>query len=565
MNKALYVLLFCFPVILLSQNPLLIPDTLSGTQFQLNLDQGSKSFFPDQLTNTIGYNQDILGPTLIFEQGQNVSIDVVNGLSEPTTLHWHGLHVSSENDGGPHTVIQAGETWSPSFTILDHAATYWYHPHLHEHTEQQVTEGAAGFIIVRDEAEAQLNLPRRYGLDDFPLVIQSRAFDSNRQFQTGTAADQHLMVNATLDPFLEVPAQVVRFRLLNGSTERVYNLGFDDNQSFYQIASDGGLLNTSVPLTRLLLSPGERAEILVDMTGRSGQIGQMMSFGSEIPNGIYGASNPSAMGMGSISGYSSNPLNGNDFDVLKLEIKDAVEGAVFSIINELVTNIPYAQNETDVTRTLTFTPRQMGMSGMLNGPFVINGVSFDMNVINYQIPLNNTEVWELVNQTAIAHPFHIHDVQFYILDINGNPPPQHLSGRKDVVLVPPMGGRVRFITRFDDFANPDIPFMYHCHMLSHEDDGMMGQFVVVDQSTKAEKVLEKDLVIYPSPAIDKLHLIGVEKGSVYRVYNSSGILQVLNKVETDDPVLNISKLLSGVYFIELRSKNQIRTARFVRK
>ena len=131
----------------------------------------------------------MLGPTLILEKGQEISIDVINKLTEPTTLHWHGLHVSPKNDGGPHTVIEPNQTWSPSFTVLDEAATYWYHPHLHEKTEEQVTMGAAGFIIVRDNIESELNLPRNYGIDDIPVVIQSRAFDDDKQFLTKTAEE----------------------------------------------------------------------------------------------------------------------------------------------------------------------------------------------------------------------------------------------------------------------------------------------------------------------------------------------------------------------------------------
>jgi bilirubin oxidase len=138
-------------------------------------------------------------------------------------VHWHGLHVSAKNDGGPHTVIEAGDVWSPSFTVLDNAATYWYHPHLQEHTEEQVTKGAAGFIIVRDNEEAQLELPRTYGVDDFPIAIQSRAFDTDNQFLDSTALDDVILCNGTWDPYLEVPAQVFRLRLLNGSTERVFN------------------------------------------------------------------------------------------------------------------------------------------------------------------------------------------------------------------------------------------------------------------------------------------------------------------------------------------------------
>ena len=320
MKKTIFIILAIFPLMGFSQSPLFIPDTLSGASVNLNLQYGQFEFYPGFSTNTIGYNQDILGPTLILEKGNDVTLNVTNSLSEATTLHWHGLHVSSENDGGPHTVIEAGQVWSPSFTVLDNAATYWYHPHLHEHTEEQVTRGAAGFIIVRDDEEAQLELPRTYGVDDYPIVIQSRAFDTNKQLLWSTSSDDVIICNSTLDAYLDVPAQVIRLRLLNGSTERSYNLGFQGNLEFSQIATDGGLLNTSISMTRLRLAPGERAEILLDLSAFQGQSFNMMSYASELPNGIYGAANPSVMPMGNIPGYSNNLLNGNDFDILLLNV-----------------------------------------------------------------------------------------------------------------------------------------------------------------------------------------------------------------------------------------------------
>lgn len=211
----------------------------------------------------MGANGNILGPTIILHKNQNVTINVNNQLSDTTTIHWHGLHISPQNDGGPHIYIPPGETWSPQFTVLDWASTYWYHPHLHHFTNEHVSKGISGFIIVRDEYESSLNLPRRYGIDDFPLVIQTKSFDNNNQILFDNPFDTTLMVNATIDPYLNVPAQVVRLRLLNGSSERSFNLGFTNNKPFHQIASDGGLLSNSLNLTRLLLSPGERAEILI--------------------------------------------------------------------------------------------------------------------------------------------------------------------------------------------------------------------------------------------------------------------------------------------------------------
>lgn len=553
-----------FTSILFAQNPLAIPPTLTGTEINLNLQNGQIEFYNGFITNTIGYNHDILGPTLILEKGSEVTINVANNLDEPTTLHWHGMHVSAKNDGGPHTVIEAGEVWSPSFTVLDNAATYWYHPHLHERTEEQVTEGAAGFIIVKDDEETQLELPRTYGTDDFPIVIQSRAFDASKQFLASTASDDVLMINGTLDAYLDVPAQVVRLRLLNGSTERVYNLGFQNNLSFHQIATDGSLLNAPVQLTRLRLIPGERAEILLDVSSLEGQSVNLMSFGSELPNGIYGAANPSVMPMGSIAGYSNNLLNGNDFNVLQLNVVASTANPITSIPAALITNTPYSEANSNATRSLLFQPEQMGPVGMLNGPFVINGSSFELETINFEIPFNNTEIWELTNQTAIAHPFHIHDVQFYILDIDGNPPPANMQGKKDVVLVPPMFGTVRFITKFEDFADEDTPYMYHCHMLSHEDDGMMGQFVVFDNSTAVNELGEEIISIYPNPTSDIIKLSGL-KSSIIELYNTSGQLLERQVSVNDDEEFYLSKYAKGVYYISVLNSSSNHTFKIVKQ
>jgi len=548
----------------LGQGKLFIPSVLSGEEINLSFQKGQVAFLDGIMTNTYGYNQDYLGPTLLLNKGDAVRLNVTNNLSETTTVHWHGMHVSPENDGGPHTPIKAGETWSPSFTVLDNAATYWYHPHLHEHTEEQVTKGGAGFIIVKDQEETQLELPRTYGIDDIPIVIQSRAFDSNKQLLSNTAADDVILTNGTLDAFFDIPAQVVRFRLLNGSTERVYNLGFEDNLNFFQIASDGGLLNAPVSLTRLQLAPGERVEILVDLSTHQGQSINLISFSSELPSGTYGASNPSVMPMGSIAGYNNNPLNGSDFTILQLNIAASTTNPITSIPVTLINNTPYSQNNINTSRSLTFQPAQMGPNGMLNGPFVINGAGFNQEVVNYEIPLNNLEIWELRNQTAIAHPFHIHDVQFYILDINGQTPPPNMQGRKDVVLVPPMNGTVRFIAKFDDFANKEVPYMYHCHMLSHEDDGMMGQFIVFGNTTSTIEE-EKDLIyIYPNPTADNIQLTGLSP-AIIELYSTSGHLLERRESANIEEQFSLNKYAAGVYYFNIITQKSSRAYKAVKE
>ncbi len=256
-----------------------------------------------------------------------------------------------------------------------------------------------------------------------------------------------------------------------------------------------------------MLSPGERAEFLVDFSGQSGQSVELMNFGSQIQAGVYGAAQP-GMGPGqTIPGYTSNPLNGRDRSVLQFRIGAPTAAAIASIPAALIPHAPWPSTSADTTRTLTFMPSVMGPRA-IEGPFMINDVHFDPDIINEYIPFENVEIWELRNMTPIAHPFHIHDVQFYILSINGAAPPPGLAGRKDVVLVPPGNGVVRFITKFETFHDDTFPYMYHCHLLTHEDHGMMGQFVVSspDPTTVSNPAtLNESAVLhqmYPHPFTD---------------------------------------------------------------
>lgn len=442
----------------------------------------------------MGANGALLGPTLIFNQGDDVSIAVENQLTETTTIHWHGMHIPSMADGGPHTPILSGDTWNPQFTVLDRAGINWYHPHLHMETNKHVSRGIAGLILVKDAEEAAMVLPRDYGIDDFPIVVQSKGFDGSGQIEWMSHLDTSVMVNGTIDPFLETPAQVVRFRMLNGSSQRVYELGLSNNQSFFVIGTDGGLLQAPVQLTRYRMAPGQRADILVDLSGMQGQTIQWMSYGAELPNAIYGAAQPGMMAGLTLPGYAANDLNGNNFALLDLTIVAPNAAPITTIPSTLSSMTPLLEGTEDLSRNLTFTTQQN-----IVGPFLINGAAFNMNVVNYSIPLGNREIWSLTNQTPIAHPFHIHDVQFYILDINGVPPPPALQGLNDVVLVPAGMGNVRFITEFLDFADDEVPYMYHCHMLQHEDEGMMGQFIVYDPAGLDETDQTK-WSVYPNPS-----------------------------------------------------------------
>ena len=550
-----------------AQTTLLIPDTLSGTNFNLTLQNGTHQFFTGQNTNTMGANSNVLAPTLFLKQGDNVTINVTNQIGDTTTLHWHGLHLAPENDGSPHNLIMNNTTWSPNFKVDNLASTYWYHPHLHEKTNLHVSKGLTGFIIVRDNTESALLLPRTYGVDDFPLAIQTKDFDANYQIVSGTNSDDIVMVNATISPELEVPAQVVRLRILNGSSQRAFNLGLTNNQPFFQIATDGGLLASPVSLTRLKIAPGERAEILVNLTGLQGQSIYLKSFASEFPNGIYGATNP-GMGAGmTMTGYNPNPLNGTDFNILKLNIINQNANAVTTIPSTLVSvnTIPLAN--ANITRNLTFMPSVMGPS-QLNSTFMINNTHFNMDSINYIVPLNNTEIWSLTNESAIAHPFHIHDVQFLIIDRDGIAPPANEQGWKDVVFV--HGGMevVRFITQFKDFASDTMPFMYHCHLLVHEDGGMMGQFLVkkAPQSINNIKLTELGISLYPNP-MDGIFSISSLNDEIKSITVTDMLGNVISKKYPSSKKyeINISQNANGIYNCTINTNKGTITTKFIKQ
>lgn len=542
-----------------AQNPLAIPPVLTGPNYDLELQTGTTQFFTGTATNTMGANGSLLGPTLILNEGEDITINVTNNLGEPTTIHWHGLHVPAIADGGPHVVVEDNTTWSPSFTVRNFASVNWYHPHLHMNTNKHVQKGIAGMIIVRDAEESALSLPRTYGEDDFPIVVQTKGFDANNQVIIETALDTTLLVNGTRDAYLDAPAQWVRLRLLNGSSERYYNFGFSGNLPFKQIATDGGLLTAPVDLTRVMISPGERAEIVVDLSGLQGNSLQLMSYGSELASGIYGAAQP-GMGAGqTIPNYTLNPLNGSDFTVLDINVVAPTPNAVASISSALTTHTPWLEANADATKTLTFTPQTMGPTA-IQGPFLINNAMFNMEVINYQIPLDNIEVWTLTNQSPIGHPFHIHDVSFYILDINGAAPPANMQGRKDVVHVPAGMGTVRFITKFENYANDTLPYMYHCHILTHEDMGMMGQFVVYDPL--GIKETQTNYKLYPNPSNTSLFFESAFSDESFIVTDQFGREVFTGNLIGGSLHLDLEEISNGIYLLSIPEK-QINT-RFIR-
>jgi suppressor of ftsI len=446
--------------------PLAIPPLAEPTtdadgrlHFDLAAQAGTVDLLPAGPTETWGFNGPYLGPTIVADSGDDVQVDFHNGLDEPTTVHWHGMHLPADADGGPHQMVAPGDDWSPRWTVDQPATTLWYHPHPHGETERHVGRGLAGMFIVRDDAEAALSLPRDYGVDDIPVIVQDVRLDADGQLVSddrdyiGPVGDR-LLVNGTAGPSLAVTTDVVRLRLLNASPARIYNFALSDDRELALIGTDGGLLERPFETRAVQLSPGERAEVLVRMA--PGERIALQSRDVDLGGGP---------GLGGLNGARDS------FDVLELVASDALN----SVGTVPQTLVPMQRlDDLDATEE-----RRFDLDGKQ-----INQQKMDLTRIDEVVTVGDTEVWNVRNNMSLPHSFHVHDVQFQLLSIGGEPPPPELAGFKDTILLRP-NTDYRLIMRFTDYTDQRTPYMYHCHLLQHEDQGMMGQFVVVEPGQRA--------------------------------------------------------------------------------
>lgn len=445
--------------------PPLAPSELAGgtRRFALTAAAGESNLVagrPDVRTPTMGYDGAILGPTLRARRGERISVEIRNDLDEPTTLHWHGMHLPPAMDGGPHTPIAAGASTTAEWELRQPAATLWYHPHPHGDTEAQVLAGLAGVFIVDDEVSDASGLPHDYGVDDIPLVLQDRFLDPEGRIvraegenALGTIGDT-LLANGLSGTHVEVTSELLRLRLLNGCSARFLDLRFDDDRTFTLVGTDGALLSEPVELQHLLLSPAERAEILVHF--RPGDRVTLRTERPQIPGGHAGVTDMTPGGF------------------TEFRAGDALRPAAPW---RLPADQRAALTEAQSARTRTFDLRM---------PF-LNGRPMDMTRVDAVVKVGDVETWELTTSDAFPHNFHVHDVQFRVLDIDGAAPPPGLDGWKDTVPVLP-GQRTRIIMRFEDYTDDRIPYMMHCHLLRHEDQGMMGQFLVTADGTGPDRI-----------------------------------------------------------------------------
>lgn len=461
-----------------------LKDGSAGAPINLEVRAGAWSFTPGTQTPTLGFSQDYLGPTIRTRRDSNLTLHYHNTLSEPVAVHGHGLHVPGEVDGGPQLQMAPGDTWQPTLSIVQPAATCWYHSHTHGKTGQQVYQGLAGMIIIDDEASDALPLPRRYGVDDLPVIIQDRTFDAEGKLvyslhdasEDGWLGDT-VVINGAVRPVAHVPAGKVRLRLLNGANARFYIVTFADNRTFHKVATDGGLLEAPVPLTSMEMAPGERAEIVVDLA--DGQPGELLTlFEDEFEDeGI----------ISSLLSRLRRSANGMPPSSLTLKVDKSLEAHTAPLPEQMATITRPKALEITRTREFVLTMDDNGQGGHGDGrghgkhgghgmDMTINGAAMDMQVINERVQRGVWERWRIRSDQG-AHPFHVHGCSFLVERMEGAAAPPEHQGWKDVVVLDDDDWS-DIVVRFDHTATDQFPYMYHCHILEHEDRGMMGQFTV---------------------------------------------------------------------------------------
>jgi bilirubin oxidase len=369
-----------------------------------------------------------------------------NDLAEPTTVHWHGIHLPASQDGSPFDPVPAGGRRDYTFTIpRGTAGTYWYHPHLHHRTGYQIAMGLVGAIVVRapdDPLPTSINERllilsdnrfRPDGAIDLPAPRTPQAVIDDENGREGDV----LFVNSQVMPTITIkPGEVQRWRVINASAARVYRLAIP-GQSFLHVGSDGGLFEHPIEVPELVLANSERAELLV----RGGTPGSRTTLRA-LPYDRYVP-------------QTRPPDWAQPRDLLNLQVtRDAA----------VATHLPATLRRVPPLDTLRVTTKRT----VTFGQGMINNKHFDMTRVDFTARLGTTEIWKVENIVGMDHPFHLHGFQFQVIERNGKPEPY--TSWKDAVNIP-RHQTVRLIVRFDDFPGK---WMFHCHILNHEDQGMMG-------------------------------------------------------------------------------------------
>ena len=437
----------------------------------------------DGPANTLSsINNSYPGPLIRLSRGQRVRATLENRLPEDTTVHWHGLHVPPDVDGQPRLPIKPGEDMAVTFDVRDRAGLYWYHPHPHGPDGGRVGfqsyAGLAGPLVIEDDIERGLALPG--GEQELILILQDRSFagDNALRYMDGMGAmmarmrgffGDRVLVNGRPPRTRDVATRPYRLRILNGSNARIYKLAWSDGRPVTVIGTDGGLLAKPQRLAYVTLAPAQRVDVWLDLSGA--QVGERLRLISDAyQTGMMG-------GMGAMMGRSALPA-GARFDLLGLRVTDRVrDGRPLPPDLDSTPVLPAVTSDTPIRRF------ELGMR-MMRG-FFINGRQFEGATVadDEVVRLGQTEIWEFVNDTMMPHPMHVHGLQFAVVERRRMNDRRGWSGLDsglvdagllDTVLVLP-GERVRIALTFTDFEGL---YLYHCHTMEHEDNGMMRYYRV---------------------------------------------------------------------------------------
>ncbi|WP_018017966.1 multicopper oxidase family protein [Corynebacterium capitovis] len=443
--------------------PPLYEGELTGTtrRFELTAQTGQAEILPGVITNTWGFNGSFLGPTLYMRRGETIEMTVRNNVTEPTVVHWHGLHLPAAADGGPALAFAPGESWSPTWTVDQAAATCWYHPHPHEVSALHAYRGLAGGIVIADDESDALDLPHAYGEDDIPVIITDAKFTEDNQLDETIDTTYGLLgttpvINGITKPRFTATTRRIRLRLVNGATMRFHHLTL--GVPFRVIATDQGLLDAPAEVDAILLSPGERAEILVEL--EPGKDLTLRSDGVPDNGGLE-------------KGETANGFGLKDtFDLLTIVAPDESAPELGAVPGQLV-----SVEKPDATGA---TEREFRLNG-----FQINEQSMDMNRVDFVIDRPGIEVWRVTNENSDwPHNFHVHNARFMVDNADGSEM-EFTAGWHDTVYVPPLSTLILLVD-IGYYPDPMLAYMFHCHMLFHEDEGMMGQFVVAEPDQEVQ-------------------------------------------------------------------------------
>ncbi|HEX6644779.1 MAG TPA: multicopper oxidase family protein [Gemmatimonadales bacterium] len=398
-------------------------------------------------TEAYAYNGRVPGPRLELREGDRVVVHFRNELPDTTTVHWHGLHLPVTSDGSPFHPVAPGGTYTFEFTVRPGSAgTYWYHPHPHHRTGAQVARGLYGAVIVRAADDPIAHLPEKLLIladnrlrDDGSVDLPDRLSPSWRIDQENGREGDLLFVNGAVRPAIAIRSgEVQRWRIVNTSAARMYRLAIPGH-TFLHVGNDGGLFEHPVERSEILIAGAERVEVLVRGTAAPGSeaVLQALPYDRYIPQ--------------------TRPADWERTrDLLTLRYTGEPPAPAPAIPGTL-RPIPVLDTlDATATRIMVLT------QGMINGRIM------DMARVDVEAKLGATEIWQVENLVGMDHPFHLHGFQFQVIDRNGVPEP--FRSWKDVVNVPEHE-TVRFIVRYDDYPGK---WMFHCHILDHEDHGMMG-------------------------------------------------------------------------------------------